>query len=143
MLQQLCASHFSGTHIEAETRLAYDHTDPWAISLRFRRTRSDDSTVTWCIERGLLITALARPYEWVGEGDISLRRRTDERNENECLDIRLGADHHRQAHLWIRISDITQFVADMIAEVPLGKEHQITPDTAYTLSGFQPGPPSP
>lgn len=64
----------SGQEILIPTRLSYEDTDPFAVSLELELP---DETICWQLSRDLLLAG-TKVNNWVGEGDVLLRRRDDQ-----------------------------------------------------------------
>lgn len=102
-----------------KTTLDYDESDPLAISITFHcGTRPP----TWGIARDLMIAGLTSS-EYVGEGDIRLRRIEADGTwlTQDQVELHLSCPNG-EAFLLIPLIDLSRFLGRTLVKTPLGAE---------------------
>ncbi len=111
----------SGVTVPA--RWDYSSMDPLAVHLQLH---TGPAYVDWQFSRDLLLAGMTAD-EWVGQGDVRVRR-----GDEDFVAIYLDVDG-QAATLLFRLVDVSQFIARSLLEMPIGDE-QIDTDLLATTS---------
>ena len=100
----------SGVTVPA--RWDYTSMDPLAVHLQLH---TGPCYIDWQFSRDLLLAGMTSD-EWIGEGDVRVRR-----GDDDFVAIHLEVDG-QAATLLFKLIDVSQFLARSILEMPIGDE---------------------
>jgi hypothetical protein len=107
----------AGSPVPVSARLAYDPSDPYAVSVSMRT--DSGPTVDWVVSRDLLAAGLSAP---AGDGDIGVWPSTSQGADVVCVSL---TSPDGQALLFGSRTDVAQFLDRTFAEVPAGTESDL------------------